>query len=81
MSTNVEGQSVSPNDAKPLVSSSQPEKDFVQWLTEDALPTTKDILAELRALNAKRDEAKQWLKDNNFELTEDAIQQRVNGCC
>jgi hypothetical protein len=63
------------------VSSSQPEKDFVQWLTEDALPTTKDILAELRALNAKRDEAKQWLKDNNFEVTEDAIQQRVNGCC
>ena len=81
MSTNVEGQSVCPNDAKPNVSSSQLEKDFVQWLTEDALPTTKSILAELRALNAKRDEAKQWLKDNNIEITEDAIQQRVNGCC
>lgn len=53
----------------------------MQWLTEDALPTTKDILAELKALNAKRDEAKQWLKENNIEITEDAIQQRVNGCC
>jgi hypothetical protein len=58
--------------------SNEPEKDFVQWLTEDALPTTKYVLAELRALNAKRDEARQWLKDNNIEITEEAIQQRIN---
>lgn len=56
-------------------------EEFMQYLTEDALPTTKDILVELKVLNAKRDEAKQWLKDNNIEITEDAIQQRLNGCC
>lgn len=35
-----------------------PKKDFVQWLTEDALPTTKSILEELKALNAKQDTTK-----------------------
>ena len=63
------------------VSSSHKEKDFVQWLTEDALPTTKDILAELKAINAKRDEAKAWLRENNIEVTEEAIQERISGCC
>jgi hypothetical protein len=34
MDTKVEGQGVSPNDAKPVVSSSHnQDKDFVQWLT------------------------------------------------
>lgn len=63
------------------VSSSHKEKDFVQWLTEDALPTTKDILAELKSINAKRDEAKTWLRENNIEVTEEAIQERISGCC
>jgi len=55
----------------------QTEKDLAQWLTEDALPSTKDILAELRSINAKRDEAKAWLEGNNIEITEEAIQERI----
>lgn len=69
------------NIHKTPVSSSHKEKDFVQWLTEDALPTIKDILAELKAINAKRDEAKAWLRENNIEVTEEAIQERISGCC
>ena len=63
------------------VSSSHKKKDFVKWLTEDALPTTKDILAELKSINAKRDEAKAWLRENNIEVTEESIQERISGCC
>lgn len=54
------------------------EKDFAQWITEDALPTTKDILAELREINRKRDEAKSWLTENNIDITEEAIEKRIS---
>lgn len=59
------------NSAKPNVSSKEPEKDFVQRLLED-------ILTELKALNVERDKAKSRLKENNVEITENAIQRRVN---
>lgn len=62
------------------VSSNHKQKDFMQWLTEDALPTTEDILAELKAINAKRDEAKAWLRENNIKVTEEAIQKRISAC-
>jgi len=35
------------------------KKDFMQWLTEDALPTTSEILSELKKLNKEADERKE----------------------
>lgn len=59
-------------------SDDKPKKDFVQWLTEDALPESKSILAELKAINAERDAAKTWLKENNMEITDESIKNRID---
>jgi len=50
------------------------KKDFVQWLEEDGLPASRSILAELKAMNAAKennpqptnslDELERWVKKN-----------------
>lgn len=36
------------------------EKDFVRWIAEDALPKTKDILAELKIMNERKEAEEIW---------------------
>lgn len=49
------------------------KKDLVQWLTEEGLPTAKDILAELKKLNVANNEVKQ----HSVESLEDYFKREV----